>query len=150
MVAADTTVTSGPSWRIRDMAKELLTRRAIGPSSTKSNKQQTMSLSTHFDVDTCLARIRRDKAAVVRSSFEAAAICVLESLQKGEDDDAADNESVNEDDLPPILSDVKELETMRAVSLERAHDNKDVAKRKILKKEESAASPLLPRLSIAV
>jgi hypothetical protein len=98
-------------------------------------------LSTaHFDVDTCLARIRRDKAAVVRSSFEAAAICVLESLQKGEDDDAADNESVNEDDLPPILSDVKELETMRAVSLERAHDNKDVAKRKILKKEESAST----------
>jgi hypothetical protein len=133
------TVTSGPSWRIRDMAKELLARRAIETSSTKS-KHQTMSLSTHFDVDTCLARIRRDKAAVVRSSFEAAATCVLESLQKG-DDEAADNESVNEDDLPPILKDVKELETMRAVSLERAHDNKDVAKRKILKKEESTSTP---------
>lgn len=120
------------SWRIRDMAEELLYKRSIDPSSSPEKNlplQNTMSMSTHFDTDTSLARIRRDKIGVVRKSFGAAADAVLESLQIVHDQ-ASENETVNDEDLPSILTDVKKLETMRAKSFERAHDNKDVAKRK--------------------
>lgn len=114
------------SWRIRDVALDLpATREEIGPATNDA----TPTLSSKFDVDTCIARLRRDKASVVRSSFEAAASCILEGLYK-ERDDGCDIESVNEEDLPEELEDIPALEDVRKACMRRAHDNKDPSKRK--------------------
>lgn len=111
------------SWRVRDVALELPAQREVEPKSS-----ETLTLSEHFDMDTCLARLRRDKAAVVRSSFEAAACCILDTLDKTDDD--GDLESIDEDDLPKELDDIPALERIRAISMVRASDNKDPTKRK--------------------
>ena len=108
------------------MAQELIWRR---PSHATHRKTSAMAFSSHFDVDTCLARIRRDKAAVVRNAFEAAATAVLESLDKNEVDET-DNESVNEDELPSLIGDFKKVDDLRSHCMERVHDNKDASKRK--------------------
>jgi hypothetical protein len=132
-------VTSSPYWRIRDMAHELVSSRivekSLSSSSSKRNKAQSeMSVSSLFDVDTCLARIRRDKAAVIRNAFEAAATAVLESFEKQTKEEETENElSFNESDLPAVLLDCKKLDDLRTESLVRAHDNKDWAKRKTSK-----------------
>jgi hypothetical protein len=118
------------SWRIRDMATELLNSRP-NESAFRKPRGQKMSASSHFDIDTCLARIRRDKTPVVRNAFEAAATAILESLEKEEKTDPdPDNESVNLEDLPDIVQDFKKVDALRSTSFARAHDNKDWAKRK--------------------
>jgi hypothetical protein len=99
---------------------------SVGPQTTTSTT--SLSLSSHFDVDTCLARIRRDKASVVRAAFEAAAAAVVQALEIPEDD--GELEDVDEDDLPYELSQWKKLEDVRVACFERARDNKEVSKQK--------------------
>ena len=127
---------SAAGWRIRDMAQQLLSRRVQSEEFT--NREKSMSLSNQFDVDTCLARIRRDKAAVIRTAFEAAASTVLNSLEGSDSQTSqeSDIESINEEDLPSIFSETKQLSEIRVASLERAYDNKDAAKRKIARQQE--------------
>lgn len=134
------------SWRVRDAALSLLERK-VPPPSHATHK---MHISNQFDVDTSLARLRRDKASVVRSAFDAAASTVIAGMgnNQGDDDnntdqnnndndiDNHDYESVNDEDLPPILADTKKLETMRIASIERAFDNKDASKRKLARQQE--------------
>ena len=114
------------SWRIRDVALDLpAPRQEIVPTSD----DRVPAMSSQFDVETCMARLRRDKASIVRSSFEAAASCLLESLHKASNEEI-DLESINEDDLPRELEDIPALEHIRNSSMLRAHDNKDPSKRK--------------------
>jgi hypothetical protein len=112
-------------------------RQVVGGSSmsattsitTTATSHPTLTLSSHFDVDTCLARIRRDKAPVVRNAFDAAAACILDTLLKA--DDGFDTlESIDDDDLPTKLDDIPTLERIRFKSMVRSHDNKDPSKRK--------------------
>ena len=115
------------SWRIRDVALDLpAPRQEMVPVT---DDLTTPAMSSQFDVDTCLARLRRDKASIVRSSFEAAASCLLESLNKASEEERG-LESINEDDLPRELEDIPALEHIRNSSMLRAHDNKDPSKRK--------------------
>lgn len=114
------------SWRIRDVALDLpAPRQNIVPVSDDT----LPPLSSQYDVDTCMARLRRDKTRIVQSSFEAAASCILDSLHKMTIGDG-DLDSVNEDDLPRELDDIPALEQIRTASMLRAHDNKDPSKRK--------------------
>lgn len=119
------------SWRVRDMALDLSSKRV-----RKSKAATTMALSSHFDVDTCLARLRRDKSGMIQKAFEAAASAVVSSLEPT-GTNKSDDESVNEDRLPRAVIDTKQLEAMRAASLDRAYDNKDATKRKLARKQES-------------
>lgn len=119
-------------WRLRDAATQLLEERRIEPESMQNPK-----MSSNFDADTCLARLRRDKAAVIRKSFELAASCIIESLDRTDDED--DIESVNEEHLPLELQDIPNLEKLRNESLERSRNNKEYAKRKTV--ESKAAGP---------
>jgi hypothetical protein len=124
--------TEGPSsWRVRDMAQQLSSKRF-----RKGKPATTMPLSNQFDVDTSLARIRRDKSGMIQKAFEAAASTVIKSLEVT-DEEEADHESVKEEHLPAVVIDTKKLEAMRAASLVRAHDNKDATKRKLARKQES-------------
>ena len=115
------------AWKMRDMAREMASNRVVEYSSTQ--RQRPMPISSQFDFDLAIARIRRDKAAVVRSAFDAAATAVLEALARSHESET-DNISVNEDDLPAILRDITKLEELRDASMDRAHDNKEYAKRK--------------------
>lgn len=130
------------SWRTRDMAHELLLQRGVSTKATSAT--EATPVSSHFDVDTCLARIRRDKAAVVRAAFGAAATAVLHAVLQGEqeEDDAPTAPGTV---LPPLAERWKQLEEMRVASLERAYDNKEVRK---LKTAGDALST--PRTNVAV
>jgi hypothetical protein len=133
METVEPVVSTTAPWRLRDMAQEIVSNRVVeytGGAKQQKARKQPMSLSTHFDVDTCLARIRRDKAAVVRNAFEAAATAVLETLEKKKEEDEMETESINEDELPAIFKDSRKLDELRAASMDRALDNKEVAKRK--------------------
>ena len=111
-----------PYWRIRDALADLT------PS-----KPSTMAVSSHFDVETCLARIRRDKASVVRAAFNAAAMCVVQATSRNahiysDDDDDDDDDPMEElvdENAVPMLQDWKRLEGLRILSFIRARDNKD-------------------------
>ena len=109
-----------PYWRIRDALADLT------PS-----KPSTMAVSSHFDVETCLARIRRDKASVVRAAFNAAAMCVVQATSRNahiysdDDDDDDPMEELVDENAVPMLQDWKRLEGLRILSFIRARDNKD-------------------------
>ena len=141
------------SWRVRDAADNLLARRGIQstPTSTVqlSDASFTMRLSKHFDGALhCHSKLRREKTLIVRMALDAAAIAILENLHKADDDDENTNTNTSTQDtkqermdhvrLPPILQDVVKLQQMRISSMERAHANKDLSKRKIavLKEQE--------------
>ena len=87
-----------------------------------------MAVSSHFDVETCLARIRRDKASVVRAAFNAAAMCVVQATSCNahiySDDDDDDDDDPMEEPVP-MLQDWKRLESLRSESFARARDNKE-------------------------
>lgn len=108
---------------MRDAADELL-------ESVKdiTNTRSSMSVSSSFDFDTCLARLRRDKAAVVRGSFGVAAQTILQAIQK-EDGDTSLQET-DEASLPPLVEQWQQLLDMRANSMKRALDNQVVRKLK--------------------
>ncbi|CAJ1969428.1 unnamed protein product [Cylindrotheca closterium] len=120
------------TWRVRDAAHFLLQEKV--PPPTKSR----MNLSSQFDVDAALERLKRDKISVVKKAFDAAASTILDHIQQGSNNDGFyDHESIQDEDLPPILSDVKKLQTMRLASIERAYDNKDPTKRKLARQQET-------------
>lgn len=87
-----------------------------------------MAVSSHFDIETCLARIRRDKASVIRLAFNAGAMCIVQATSSSntlnEDDDAIEVRKVDDCTLP-VLQDWKCLEALRTMSLERARENKE-------------------------
>ena len=109
-------VVSSSSWRVRDAAQGLV-ERGLVPSDT------VMPISNSFDVDTCLARLRRDKAVIVRDAFGAAAQTVLHAVQK-ERTDAA-NGTIAKDSLPPLVEQWQQLQDIRANSMARAQEAKD-------------------------
>ena len=58
-------------WKNRDVLNEFLCRKSDSTAP---------SLSVQFDIDTCLVRLRRDKANIVRCSFGAAAQAVIQAV----------------------------------------------------------------------
>ena len=132
------------SWNMRDMAREIISNRIVEYSSMSQQlqlQQRPMPASSQFNFDLAMARIRRDKAAVVRHAFEAAATAVLEVLAKDGGNGNVNNRrnkmssnnneiSINEDELPSILKDTAMLGELRDASMDRAHDNKEYSKRK--------------------
>ena len=110
-------------------------------------------------VQECQARLRGDKTSVVHMAFNAAANAVLENLHKADDDD--DDDDDNDDNgeelqekqqkrqrLPSIFEDIIKLQEIRTASMDRAHANKDLSKRKIAvakeQEEERRQKPKLP------
>jgi len=97
-----------------------------------------MTISKYFDVETCQARLRRDKTPIVKMALDAAASAILENLHKADDDEgesekatpAFENNNVKKM-LPSLLEDIEKLQDMRVESMERAHANKDLGKRRI-------------------
>lgn len=145
--------TAGGIWKVRDAAEVLLHEHAkllvqddgIDESNNDNDRMTTamMPLSSSFDAVTCLHRIRRDKADVVKFAFTEAATAVLRAItkqqkqQQGTTDEAgllpdASQSMLSEgkNDLPAVLRDQVTLEVMRIKSLERAHNNKEYTKRK--------------------
>lgn len=100
----DIEVESSGSWRMRDAAQNLLER-------GRDTSDTVMPLSASFDVDTCLARLRRDKAAVVRGAFGAAAHSVLKAVKKEGAD--AGNEITHQASIPPLVTQFQQLQDMR-------------------------------------
>ena len=123
------------SWRLRDAAHRLLYRRYGPDSDTVAPRQSSsnMFMSSKFNDATCLTRIRRDRANVVRSAFDAAATAVLEAIEKTLEQHVKKQRrkslTLQQEDLPPFLSQWLRLEELRLVSMERAHNNKEYAKR---------------------
>ncbi|KAL3944614.1 MAG: hypothetical protein SGBAC_001326 [Bacillariaceae sp.] len=117
------------SWRVRDSALVLLQQKIKPPKSG-------MNLTSHFDVDAALIRLKRDKMLVVKQAFDVAASTILDHVKK-RNNDSYDHEWIDDDDLPAIFSEDKKLQTMRVASLIRAHDNKDPTKRKLARQKET-------------
>lgn len=86
-----------------------------------------MPLAASFDVDTCLARLRRDKAGVVRDAFGAAAQAVLIAVNKKKDTDAFEDEStpVTSESLPALAKQWQELQHLRADSITLVNNNSE-------------------------
>lgn len=134
------------SWRLRDSAEDLLrNRRKVfecnGNNDDELSPAATMHVSSNFNDDTCLARIRRDKANVVRTAFDAAATAVLEGLRKQDARNtvAEDKIDYNEADLPAAILHIEKLAKLRKTSLQRAHENKEYAKKKGGKTEPASS-----------
>eukprot|EP00521_Asterionellopsis_glacialis_P013923 CAMPEP_0195307938 /NCGR_PEP_ID=MMETSP0707-20130614/37967_1 /TAXON_ID=33640 /ORGANISM="Asterionellopsis glacialis, Strain CCMP134" /LENGTH=1416 /DNA_ID=CAMNT_0040372193 /DNA_START=37 /DNA_END=4287 /DNA_ORIENTATION=- len=125
------------NWRTRDSVQELFAQRDIPIASVDTATSSiAASLSSQFDVETSFARVRRDKAIVVRTAFGAAAVAVVHTLAQAEDEHENDYEengesSLSQDDLPPLAAQWKQLEEKRSISLKRAHENKEVKKNKV-------------------
>ncbi|CAB9526907.1 expressed unknown protein [Seminavis robusta] len=122
------------SWRLRDMAYRLLYHRYGPESETVPPRSSSSNMHVaEFEPDSCLLRIRRDKSAVVRSAFDAAATAVLEALEKSIQQHAKKQRrkslAFQQNDLPPFLNQWLQLEELRLSSMERAHNNKDYARR---------------------
>ena len=67
------------------MAHDILSRRVASHHHLK--KVSSMPMSSHCDIDTTLVRIRRDKSSIVRNSFEAGAVALLEKIIDNHDDE---------------------------------------------------------------
>ena len=120
------------SWRLRDMAHRIIYHRYGPEGETVAPRQsaENMHMSGQFDLETGVARIRRDRAGVVRSAFDAAATAVLEAVEKTVEQHMKKQrrKSLNllqQDDLPQFLTQWARLEEMRLISMERALNNKD-------------------------
>ena len=134
-------VPSSASWRVRDAADNLLERRGLRSTElveTKTDDVPEMTISKYFDVDTCQARLRRDKTAIVKMALDAAASAILENLHKADDDEnekttqpPEESTGGNKKLLPSLLEDIQKLQEMRVESMERAHANKDLGKRRL-------------------
>lgn len=141
------------SWRLRDMSHRILYHRYGPESDTVAPRQSSgnMHTSNLFDRESCLARLRRERAGVARSAFDAAATAVLEAVEKSLEQHAKKyrrkSMTFEQDELPPFLTEWLKLEELRLGSLERAHNNKDYAKqplapgaRKIRKPKETSVA----------
>eukprot|EP00537_Pseudo-nitzschia_pungens_P008329 CAMPEP_0172367978 /NCGR_PEP_ID=MMETSP1060-20121228/24846_1 /TAXON_ID=37318 /ORGANISM="Pseudo-nitzschia pungens, Strain cf. cingulata" /LENGTH=1417 /DNA_ID=CAMNT_0013092431 /DNA_START=159 /DNA_END=4412 /DNA_ORIENTATION=+ len=129
-------VISSTSWRVRDAADNLLAQRGLRSTSRSDEDPENggLNVSRYYDVDTSLVRLRRDKTPIVRAALDAAASAILENLHKLDDDDAEREDEFSMQSnrkLPAILEDIGVLQEMRVASMERAHANKDLSRRKI-------------------
>jgi len=147
MTEATPVVVTSASWRVRDAADSLLTRRGLRSTSLLEGKIDPdeddysipeMTISKYFDVDTCQARLRRDKTPIVKMALDAAASAILENLHKADDDEGESERTTSAFEsnnskrmLPSLLEDIEKLQEMRVESMERAHANKDLGKRRI-------------------
>jgi hypothetical protein len=165
------------TWRVRDAADNLLARRGLRSTSlfesllssssssssspgTANNDEVTcnMTLSKYFLEGQCQARLRRDKTSIVHMALNAAANAVLENLHKADDDDDDDDDSDESEEqeqkqkrqrLPSILDDIIRLQEIRTASMDRAHANKDLSKRKIaVAKEQEEERQQKPKLQL--
>mmetsp|Transcript_4493 Transcript_4493/g.12972 ORF Transcript_4493/g.12972 Transcript_4493/m.12972 type:complete len:1561 (-) Transcript_4493:211-4893(-) len=127
------------SWKVRDAAENLLARRGLkttslvdGKNESSNDNKQEMTLSKYFDINPCQSRLRRDKTPIVKLALDAAASALLENLHKADDDDEEHDASCKTyAPLPVLLEDIFQLQALRVESMERAHANKDLAKRRI-------------------
>lgn len=112
-------VESSGSWRTRDASQDLLDRGV-------DTGDRAMHLSAFFDVDTCLARLRRDKASIVCDAFAAAAQTVLVAAKnQGNLDEESDQHSYDDNaslPLPPVVEQWQELQDMRANSMAKVSE----------------------------
>lgn len=149
MTEATPIVVTSASWRVRDAADSLLARRGLRSTSLLEGKIDPdeneddrsipeMTISKYFDVDTCQARLRRDKTPIVKMALDAAASAILENLHKADDDEGESERPTSALEgnnskkmLPSLLEDIERLQEMRVESMERAHANKDLGKRRI-------------------
>ena len=117
-------------WRNRDAATNLFHRGGRLTSNHAKGGRQDMPMAASFDVDTCLARLRRDKAAVVRDAFGAAAHTVLIALEKDENKprDAKPSKGTASF-LPPLVQQWQQLQDVRTNSMTQVRDAKAKAKR---------------------
>ena len=105
-------------WRNRDALDDLKR-----PSSLSLMSSSTMQLSNanHFDVETCLSRLRRDKATIARASFSAAAHTVVQAVQDNNRKQRhEESTNYNPADLPSRLTDWQRLQQLRVHSMEKA------------------------------
>jgi hypothetical protein len=105
-------------WRIRDVVWDDL-HRPLGAA-------QPPKLSDDFAVDLCLSRLRRDKAAVVRSSFGTAAWTVLQRCLDDPNNDDASNEDAPKHDgtnLPRKIAQWDHLQQLREECLSTDQKN---------------------------
>jgi len=106
-------------WRTRDAAQDMLDR-------GMDTSDAIMPLAASFDVDTCLARLRRDKAVIVRDAFGAGAHAVLNAVMNKDDADEGDGRAAAYDvTLPPLIEQWQQLQDMRANSMKRAYHTKE-------------------------
>lgn len=113
-------------WRNRDAATKLFARERL--TSNHAGPLQDMPLAASFDVDTCLARLRRDKASVVRDAFGAAAYTVLLALEKDENKQREAHSSSRADTapfLPPLVQKWQQLQDVRTKSMTQVCDAKE-------------------------
>lgn len=134
-----------PSWRARDMAARLLTYRKSLVESHMNTTDHEMPMSTDFDVRATLSFLQApNNAAVVRQAFDLAATAVLNALQKPmEPDEPAEIGDIV--GLPKELQAHEALIQLRHQALERAHNNKEYAKRKSSVKIEKKAIASVPK-----
>jgi hypothetical protein len=133
---------SSTGWRVRDAADDLLRQRHVVAPESMIGDDVALPMSTHFDIETAKSRLQRDKAAIVRYAFDAAATFVVENCVADSTDSSGDDTVMMQiDDNPknnPSLKKVREvvdtanLEAMRIFSMKRAVDNKDLGKRKLV------------------
>jgi hypothetical protein len=96
------------SWRNRDILWQDLNRRSLDASAPR--------LSPNFAVDLSLSRLRRDKADIVRISFNIAAwIIVMETEKESKEEDQEHESQLTSDntDLPQTLMKWENLERLR-------------------------------------
>ena len=103
------------------MPRKIISGRSMNPSGS------VMPLAASFDVDTCLARLRRDKAGVVRDSFGAAAQAVLIAVKKKEEDseDEGTATTSESESLPALVKQWQELQHLRTDSITLANNISD-------------------------
>lgn len=124
------------SWRVRDATRTLGDRGVLDATATDMPK---MPLSASFDVDVCLARLRRDKASVVRDSFSAAAQTVLEAVNNHD----ASEQKVESlpSSLPPLVQQWQQLQDTRAESMAKVVADKEKQKGSFKASVSRSSSP---------
>ncbi|KAG7363982.1 hypothetical protein IV203_037184 [Nitzschia inconspicua] len=138
-------MSSSIGWRVRDAADDFLNVRLAANKAPKKGDDGAqavaaippfMKLSRRFNVEQAQARLQRDKASLVQYAFDAAATFVLENIYADDETAAMEIPTKNhiqaKTRLLPELADTENLEEMRIFSMERAVDNKDLGKRKLV------------------
>ena len=113
-----TTSSASNRWRLRDAAHEL--HQAANLPFYLHKQQQQPEHDDLFDVDTALARLRRDKLSVIQTAFGTAATVLLLK------DHPQKSTTTTRAPLPPLLEDLAEIARLKHSVLETAHGHKQV------------------------
>lgn len=125
-------------WRLRDAAQQLKDDRLDLWEETVLREPL---VSTRFDHEAAEYKLQ-EKMNILPSIFDIAAATLIDAIQK-QSLRPKTEESADEDDLsaklPLQLLEYKELQKKRVECLHRSHENKEHAKRKGVKEEESVS-----------